>query len=77
MDCSPGAINKVSISCRKILEDLQDDVVLVSEVVVQIARANVHGIGNVVGTDVVLALSIEELETGSDNSVSGFQAGLP
>ena len=60
----------------KVLEDFQDDVVLVPEMVVEIARADVHRIRNMIGTDIVFALGIEKLEAGRDDSLSGFQVNL-
>ena len=55
------------------LEDLQDNVVLVPEVVVQIARADVHRSSDVVGADIVFALMIEELEARHDDPC-GFRS---
>ena len=50
-----------------------DDVVLVAEVLVEIAGADVQFVGDVVGGDAWLADLIEELQTGLDNAVAGFQ----
>jgi hypothetical protein len=43
-----------------VLEELADDRFLVAEVVVEVARADAQGGGNVVGGDIALPLFVEE-----------------
>lgn len=49
-----------------------DDRLLVREVVVQIARRNLHVGGDVIGADAALALLIEQLEAVLHDALAGF-----
>ncbi|MNZ50891.1 hypothetical protein D3C78_686920 [compost metagenome] len=49
-----------------------DDRLLVGEVVVQVARRNLHVRGNMVGADAAFALLIEQLKTVLHDALAGF-----
>jgi hypothetical protein len=53
-------------------EEVLDDVVLVAEVVVQVARADLQLVGDVVGGDVGLALRVEHRERRIEDALSGL-----
>ena len=49
-----------------------DDRLLVGEVVVQVARRNLHMRGNVVGADAALTLLVEQLQAVLHDALAGF-----
>jgi hypothetical protein len=70
-----GAIDALFV----LREELLDDVVLVAEVVVEVARADLQFVGDVVGRDVRLALRVEQREAGFEDALArlaGPSSGL-
>ena len=56
----------------EVMKNLVDDVGLVAEVVVQVARGNRQVRGDVIGGDVAFAPFVEQFEAGEQDLVSGF-----
>src|SRR3546814_14693132 len=57
--------------CVERVEQLLDDVVLVAEVVVEVARADLQLVGDVVGGDRRLALRVEHRKRAVEDALAG------
>jgi hypothetical protein len=54
------------------MKNLSNNLVFAFEVVLKIARADVHFIGNINGRGLLFTLFIKQLQAGMENAIPGF-----